>query len=398
MLSKLIIYGVFQGLIVVVSLLTMIYVTKHVSPSEYAIYGVFLSIAALFQPLASFSCERLVQVKKHSLSNDKYQVFIGELIALTAISSFIIAFLCFIYFSLFSTQATTLLIGIFVAFRSLKSFKLFEYNIENRTIKYGLVGLSVKVLAFIFIYVFFEVYSANANYLILSIFIAEVSISLLINNNRVIPFRTINKAQFKPFLKFGLPLVIATIPAWIAHDSGRVILDRFSSAEAGILTFGLQLAGVYMLFNSALGNAVVKDVYLAYESRSLGKVILKITSLQVLVSILFMTVFHYSGDLFLDEKFISVNECFYYLVLGFLIQSFSLVPVYLASYDGKTKFVLKANAFAALAFIFYVLLCLEAITAVTIAQGFLFSMLTYSTVLWFQYFNSASTFTSINKS
>lgn len=390
MIKKLIVYATFQVLVLIVSLLTMIYVTKLVPPSEYAIYGVFLSIAAFFQPLSSFSCERLVQVKKHSLNVDKYHVFIGELMSLTLICCFIIGALCFTYFYLFATEPTILLIGILVAFRSIKSFKLFEYNIENKTIKYGLVGLSVKVLSLLLIYIFFEVFTANANYLILSIFIAEVSISLLINYRKLIFLKGLNKVQFKPLLKFGFPLVIATIPAWIAHDSGRVILDKFSSAEAGILTFGLQLAGIYMLFNSALGNAVVKDVYQAYEARSLRMISLKICLVQFFVAMLFMVSFYFGNGLFLDEKFILVKECFYYLVSGFLMQSFSLVPVYLASYDGKTQVVLRANFFASIVFVFYILLSIETISAAIIAQAFLFSMLTYSAVLWASYFNVTS--------
>lgn len=378
-------YGLFQILILSVNLVTMLYVTRKVSPEGYAEYGVFLSIAALMQPFSSFSSERLVQVNKYKYQEKEFDSFMNNLIFITYVCSFLLIFISFILFNFIYEEVLLLLASILVGFRALKSFKLFEYTVENQAVKYGLVGFSVKILGLLLVFLGFEYFVVDGFYFILSVLFSELIVCLAINYNRMFRVNLPNKDDLLKILIFGLPLVLSTLPAWVAHESGRLILNYYSTSQAGLLTLGIQLGAIYMFFNNALGNSIVKNVYNSYESTTLDKLVIKITLLQIFVAGVFFLGFLLFYKLILDVKFYLVVDFFYIILAGFTIQSFALIPVYLSSYQNNTKVVLSANSLAAFIFLVVVIIRVENLTAVDISIAFFFAMLSYSLRLWWEF-------------
>tara|TARA_R110002012_G_scaffold34965_2_gene100448 strand:+ start:10479 stop:11660 length:1182 start_codon:yes stop_codon:yes gene_type:complete len=380
--KKLFYYGGFSVGTTLFGVFSLPVLTAFLTPSEYGVLGLALTVLALLLPLNTFSNEHNVQKLRTNSSLDEYYSYWSALCSFSFLVLTVAFFLAIAIVYLFNLSTVFCLIPALAFARAFRLLKQAELTVTEREFLYGMSTLLVAVLSFIITFSVFYYYNSSASIRVFGLFLAEFLVCVVVLKIRF-DFQ-FNVIKIREIMLFGFPLMVSVIPAWFINESSRFFLLQYLSlTEVGLFTLAFQISAIYLQFNTVLANTFVKRILEDIGEAFKTKFVTLIVSIQIICVLIFLASINLFGGYFLPDSYLSSLTTANYLVVGAFFQSLGLLPSYYLSYYRSTKFRLYSLIVAAVVAIFLNFFLIPNYGTLGAALSYITAMLTYSLTLWF---------------
>ncbi|MCB0278720.1 MAG: hypothetical protein KDD94_04410 [Calditrichaeota bacterium] len=331
--------------------------TKLVSVHEYSAYGFFLPAAVISTSLFSLGMESAL-VRYLKLETSKRRIVINTAISIILISVLVLVCLNILFNDWIAAvliQDSNMLelaycLGFLVALDLLTNLPNNYYRADERPTFYIFLRILRTCLELIFIYcgiVVFDLGVLGAGYGLLTAAIVNL---LIISPFYFKHYRfQFDPIFFKRMLKFGIPLLPASVLFLMIEVSGRYFLNFFISKEVqtafmNIYKFGGILSILNYGFRSAWQPIMLKESQsgdLTYYVRVMNYFLVVATSIMVITSLLALDVIRYNPFSFIRAL---ISDPFYYSeahVLALILTGYVFLGIY---YNLSYVFYLKERS------------------------------------------------------
>lgn len=312
-IKRFISYSSFGVLSSFIGFLTVPYLTRVLTPDDFGIVGLFLSVLLFLVPCLSLSSEGLVGIKKVDLSIDKYQVFVNQFISLVFTISLIVFCVCFLLVLIIDKYTLFLLALPFVALlQGLGRLHYIELVQDKKTTSFGLYTITHALILLGATYISISVLHMDWSGRVLAILVAEFILFILRYKYTFDALRGYRFYLTKVFVievaKYGFPLFFLLIAAWLLNESDRFIVLKFLSlSDVGIYTASYSLGLAINILNNAMTNTVVPSIYNCLKSGcgriKLRKINLFYSVFILIISLCASILFYYFGAIILGDEF-----------------------------------------------------------------------------------------------
>ncbi|MAD15237.1 MAG: hypothetical protein CL579_04050 [Alteromonadaceae bacterium] len=382
MFKKLFYYGGFSVGTTLFGVFSLPVLTAFLTPSEYGVLGLALTVLALLLPLNTFSNEHNVQKLRTNSSLDEYYSYWSALCSFSFLVLTVAFFLAIVIVYLFNLSTVFCLIPALAFARAFRLLKQAELTVTEREFLYGMSTLLVAVLSFIITFSVFYFYNSSASIRVFGLLLAEFLVCVVVLKIKF-DFQ-FNVVKIREIMLFGFPLMISVIPAWLINESSRFFLLEYKSlSDVGLFTLAFQISAIYLQFNTVLSNTFVKRILGDIAGAFKFSFVIFITLIQVLGALSFLASINLLGKYILPDSYLSSLPIANYLVFGAFFQSLALLPSYYLSYYRMTKFRLYSLVFAAMIAISLNFFVIPTYGALGAALSYITSMFSYSLLLWF---------------
>jgi O-antigen/teichoic acid export membrane protein len=380
--KKLFYYGGFSVGTTLFGVFSLPVLTAFLTPSEYGVLGLALTVLALLLPLNTFSNEHNVQKLRTNSSLDEYYSYWSALCSFSFLVLTVAFFLAIVIVYLFNLSTVFCLIPALAFARAFRLLKQAELTVTEREFLYGMSTLLVAVLSFIITFSVFYFYNSSASIRVFGLLLAEFLVCVVVLKIKF-DFQ-FNVVKIREIMLFGFPLMISVIPAWLINESSRFFLLEYKSlSDVGLFTLAFQISAIYLQFNTVLSNTFVKRILGDIAGAFKFSFVIFITLIQVLGALSFLASINLLGKYILPDSYLSSLPIANYLVFGAFFQSLALLPSYYLSYYRMTKFRLYSLVFAAMIAISLNFFVIPTYGALGAALSYITSMFSYSLLLWF---------------
>lgn len=247
---------------------TIPFLTRVLSPEEYAYLGIFTSLIFVFLPCISFSSAELVNINKVSLPPVEYIYFRNSFITFSLLLFiFLLALISLITIIFFKQYLSLVVMTLFIAlgriFSGIHSAELVQTQKANLYGSLNLITSFFVLLATLFLLTIFDASWEGRLLAILFMewFVTIVRIYIFSDIARNFSWH-ITSSEIKKFIHFGAPLFIALALAWIIYESDKIIvLNLFSMADLGYYTVAYSIGTFIDRFNQSVTNAIIPKLY-----------------------------------------------------------------------------------------------------------------------------------------
>ncbi len=245
------------------SLLLLPLYTRFLSPSDYGILDILLTITALFQPLVLLGVDTSIQILFFQAETKKKQ---NELITTSIVTvaflggiftAFIFLIIPEIINIILNSKAYTNIVFILCFYIWLDSLqRLFQNNfrLSQQPLIYNIIAFSKIVLMAAFNILFLAVQKQGVAGIINGLVMADlivtgISAGWVFKHHLQMPAIT----HIKPLLNLGLPLIPVSAAYWVLNASDRFFLAKMSNLEeVGLYGIAYRLAAAMGIFTSAI--------------------------------------------------------------------------------------------------------------------------------------------------
>ena len=267
----------------ILSLVSNPFITKNMSPEDFAIVGYYTAFNSLFGPLINFYLLHyytkryfeLDELGRNTLKSTLFKALIIFSLLMTGvalISLFVytiifnkntqIPFMPYAVISILALPITGIYTLTLTEFRmSRQSKKFFSFSVTNSVVA---IGIS---LLFVVTFQWGAIGKLSATLLATSLmFLYILSINRDIWNYRF------DKIIFKDAILFCWPLVIASMLTFFCTGYDKVILERQDDIHAlGIYSVGVTIAGYLHLFSNSINDTFQPDIYETIVKRQFSR-------------------------------------------------------------------------------------------------------------------------------
>jgi len=251
--------------------------TWMVAPEEFgrmSMYTVVMSLGGLI----SYAGLDQAFVREYSCSQDKTSLFRRCIaIPLVLVSLFSTVFMLgYSYFSTLLWGSPTLLgsslLCLGFIFSVFDRFASLVIRMQERAWTYSSILIFRQALRLGFTLIFLKLFSRGYITLIsasvLSIALSSAAGIFLSRNYWFSPWRSVfNGAALKPLLRFGLPLVPASIMMWVLNGMDKIALRHWGTfQDLGVYSAGFKIVGVLSIVNMAFSTFWAPVSYRWFES------------------------------------------------------------------------------------------------------------------------------------
>ena len=323
------IYSCFGAATALVGLLTVPYLTRALTPEEYGVIGIFMSVLFFAVPALSVSSEGLIAINKVDLEKSAYQDFANQYISLLLISFLLLSACCFLvkdYFNAFTVALIGLpVIALIQALYRLHSSELVQ---EHRSSLFGTYNLLLAILLLVLTYLCISVLDLDWEGRIIALAAAEIFILLIRYQYSFLSLAKlklkITKAFLIEILKYGIPLMLLLVAAWVFNEADRfIILNFLTMSDVGIYVAAYSLGKAVNVINNAMTNSISPVIYKLLKEgkgkRSLNKISLYYSFFILVTSIIAAILFYFFGGIILGAEFESgvMVTCIVLVAFGF---------------------------------------------------------------------------------
>ncbi|HHX8542406.1 TPA: lipopolysaccharide biosynthesis protein [Vibrio diabolicus] len=349
MIKRLFTYLFFNGMQLIIGVISIPIVTNLMSPEEYGRVGLLLSALAIYVPILSLGSENYfpVELSKNTAFED-----VRKTIYITAILVTLVSTIGMLLLKAFIDYDDIFLFLPFIAlFRMMRIAQLSEVVYKENPVKFGVSNVGLASLTLFFSFVCIELFSGSAEGRALALFLAELLVAsfLLKNFMEIIGKGQFSFVELKRAFLFSAPIILAIIPAWFVNEYGKVYLSsKVGLKEVGVLAIGMQLAAFQLQMNASVSNVFLRPLY-----DDISKAYSFTFNLKVIAIITVASFFGYIGvklfaDYIVSSEYKRSIEIVSLLLLGVYFQSLSVIPSLYMNYYKKTHLRLVSLSLSAI--------------------------------------------------
>ena len=325
--------------------------TRYLTPTDYGIVATFNVLSAVMVVFVGLSMHGAININFFKLNKKELKEYIGNVFSILFLSFLLVFIVIYILKSNFSfltkfPENWMPFIVIIALFQSICSINIGLWQVEQKSLSYGLFQISRTILNVSLSVVFVVLLCWGWQGRILGVIITSVIFGLLsifvIYKREYIKF-SFNKKYIKDALFFGIPLIPHALGGWIITGIDRIFINSMVGIDAtGIYTVGYQVGMIIGLlahsFNLAWSPFLFEKLK---ENNYLTKVkIVKFTYLYDVGIIILALALSFIAPYFL-KYFVSKNFYFAYkyvlwIALGYAFQGMYFMVVNYIFYIKKT--------------------------------------------------------------
>ncbi len=246
----------------IIGFITVPITSNLISPDQFGLSSMFnlantiLTLIVLLGIDQAFMREYNECVdKKKLLFNSMLIPFIGTII----IAIILIVFRVFFAKILFDNVTLTkpiILLAICSPFFIIEKFMLLSIRMEEKALKYSMWNILSKLLNLICLIILLLAYKRNFESVVYATILSQFIISILLffiyRKNIKISKKSIDKKQIKSILKFGLPLVPATLIGYGLNSMDTIFLRSMTTyTELGYYSVALKIVSLLTLVQTS---------------------------------------------------------------------------------------------------------------------------------------------------
>lgn len=219
----------------IISFVTIPVITYFISPDEYGRSSMFVLAQGTLSMLMYLGMDQ-AYIREYNLYEKEKNKLISNAIIIPAIvvillSTCIVINYKFVSIVLFDNPNETLAVlalAVMLPFMVIENFSLLRIRMEEKGLQYSVFTIMLKVFNLLFTVVLFLFYEKSFRSVVLATAIAEIvnGILLLILSIKSVrvSFKMIDKKLIKNMLKYGLPLVPASLLFWALTSMDKIML------------------------------------------------------------------------------------------------------------------------------------------------------------------------------
>ena len=280
-----------------VPLIILPILTNYLSPSDYGILTIFVSVIALSTSVICFNSDAYIQRKFFDSSGTKESLVAGTII--TSVTTLIlICCLLLTNITIFELSNKLLLLAVLYSFTQFFiSILLINYQVTDKPLNYGftqvlytIINFGVSLIGIILLDLLYL--GRILGYSISSFVIGIISFYLLYNKFK--PFKLPSFSIIKEALLFGGGLLPHTIGnAIIVYSSRFFILEYESSYDLGLFYTAIQICSVFSLLFLSVNTALVPWLFNQLNKKNylLKQKIVGYTYMFIIISAILVLIF-----------------------------------------------------------------------------------------------------------
>lgn len=366
------------------------YLTRKLGPDGFGELSYYLTWLALFAIFIGLSQEGAVTRYFYFYGTKGLNNIVNAGYILNILTTIVVLVGCW-----FFKAEIIAYIVIATAFQSLLNVQLALRQCQKRPIKYVIIQFLLSILTVVFTVAALEHFSDNlVKYRILSIVFANISTFFIasfllredLNKGRLTFDRL--KIGMAYVASYGFPLILHQSSFFIKGQLDRLfIYEKYSKADLGIYSAGVQIAAILPMILMALNKAVVPYYYQELKSNKLDiDVIKKYTILSFLICFL-PAVIAYCFPLNIYTWFFGggYSGAKYFVVMYLFGYGLNLPYLILVNYMffyGKNNIIAFITFISSLFYIIFLFVIAE-FSIYFIPFALLFSNLLMVIILWF---------------
>ncbi len=325
--------------------------TRYLTPTDYGIVATFNVLLAVMVVFVGLSMHGAINVNFFKLNKDELKKYIGNVFSIlfaSFILVFIIVYILKSYFSFFTKFPENWIpyIVVVALFQSIFAITLGLWQVEQKSLPYGLFQISRTILNVILSLVFVVVLTWGWQGRILGVIITSVIFGLLsifvIYKRKYIKL-SFNKRYVKDALFFGIPLIPHALGGWIMTSIDRIFINSMVGVAAtGIYTVGYQVGMIIGLLAHSFNLAWSPFLFekLKENNYSTKVKIVKFTYLYnvciILAALTLSFIAPYFMNFFVSKNFYSAYKYVFWIALGHAFHGMYLMVVNYIFYVKKT--------------------------------------------------------------
>ena len=325
--------------------------TRYLTPTDYGIVATFNVLLAVMVVFVGLSMHGAINVNFFKLNKDELREYIGNVFFISFSSFllvFIIVYILKSYFSFFSKFPENWIpyIVVVALFQSIFAITLVLWQVEQKSLPYGLFQISRTILNVSLSIVFVVLLCWGWQGRILGVIITSVVFGLLsifvIYKREYINF-SFNKKYIKDALFFGIPLIPHALGGWIITGIDRIFINSMVGVAAtGIYTVGYQVGMIIGLLAHSFNLAWSPFLFekLKENNYSTKVKIVKFTYLYdvciIFAALALSFIAPYFLKFFVSENFYSAYKYVFWIALGYAFNGMYNMVVNYIFYVKKT--------------------------------------------------------------
>jgi len=230
----------------IVGLISLPIFTHLFLPADYGNYTLVVSTVSILCIIVGWLSMAIIRYYQNSKDNNKLSEFYGNVIILLILSIAAVVFLYFITLLYLRVKISPqlwdlFLLGIPLFIFSASCQTLLQFLRASRQINYYTIfSASISLATFCIGLVFVMLLKVGVNGLILGLMLSNIIILpflLVVELKDIVPlnFRNFSIKKTKEMMKYGFPLMVGNLAAWILDVSDRFVLKIYrGSGEVGI--------------------------------------------------------------------------------------------------------------------------------------------------------------------
>lgn len=333
-----------------IPLLLLPLLTTHLSPADYGIITMFVTVQAFLFPILGVNLEGAIARKFYSRDTD-LSVYIGNSLLIFCCTTLLLLGLFFVFGNIIEIytkipRSWVLFIPIVTAAQFLGTLPLVLWQVREKPLKYAGFQISQSVINALLTIVFIILLSYNWTGRILSISLATTLFALfalfILWKQHDVRF-VYNLSYIKHALKYGGGLVPHAIGGMLILMTNRLFLTKMVSIEeAGMYGVATQISSVIAFLTMSFNNAYVPWLFKKLtENREGDKLkIVKLTYVYFAVIMLLGLAYYFIQPIifkyFVGAQFHSARQYCLWITLGFVFQGMYFMVTNYINYAEKT--------------------------------------------------------------
>jgi len=296
--------------------------TRYLTPTDYGIVATFNVLVAVMVVFVGLSMHGAVNINYFKLKKDELREYIGNIFIILFIN-FILIFIIVFFLKTYLSNVIKFpenwisLIVIIALCESIYSVNIGLWQVEQKSLPYGLFQISSTILNVTLSVVFVVLLCWGWQGRILGVIITSIIfglISIFAIYKREYIKLSFNKKYVKDALSFGIPLIPHALGGWIITGIDRIFINSMVGIDAtGIYTVGYQVGMIIGLLAHSFNLAWAPFLYekLKENNYSTKVKIVKFTYLYDITIIIIALALSFVAPYFL-KFFVSKNFYFSY--------------------------------------------------------------------------------------
>ena len=345
-----------------IGFITVPIITRMISTGEYGRTSMFLLAMNTLSMIIYLGMDQAF-VREFNENRTKLGRLFGSAVAVP----FGIALALLVLIALFRPEVSVLLfdepdetltvyaLGVAMPFMVIRNFTLLLIRMHEQGGLYSALTISLKLFNFIFTMVLLFGWERSFRSVVLAEGLAEVLLGLLclIIAKKYIPKGTLSfdRVLAKQMLRFGIPLVPASLMVWVLSSSDQIMLRfLYTYAELGLYTAAFKIVNVISIAQSCFTLFWTPLAYRWYEEkvdRSNFETVGRIVAVFMTIISIGLLLFKDIVAVILGEDFAAAVAIFPFLLMHPVMYTISECTAVGMGFMRKTKYNIYISAIAA---------------------------------------------------
>lgn len=263
----------------VISFITVPLITYFISPEEYGKTSMFTVAQGMISMFIYLGLDQAF-VREYNLAKDKVDqlmtnAIIIPLICVGILDILIILFARTVSAILFDTETEILavyMLAVMFPFMIIGNFSLLKIRMEEKGIQYSCFLILLKVLILVFTVLLFFMYEKSFRSVVYAMALAEIVNGTILCGFTIkhikLRIEYLDKTLLANMLKFGIPLVPASILGWLLTSMDKIMLRTMCTYdELGLYTAAFKIVSVLSILQTCFTLFWTPVAYRWYEEK-----------------------------------------------------------------------------------------------------------------------------------